>query len=252
MRAVCLVPRRSDGGGRRDALWAFVRARWEREHPDVEIFEGTHDGPGPFNRSLAINRAAALAGDWDVAVISDSDSFADATQVRAAIAGAWTGPCEFWLSYDVFNYLTRKMSDRIMAGYDGWWGANNGIEFPMTGTCSSSVIVTRRLWDAVGGFDEGFKGWGFEDVAFSLACQTFGDGVQRIAGPVWHLHHNTSAENNHSSPEWQANRERMLRYGEASYKPDQMRALLDELELLRQAKALEPGMPARQALTSQS
>jgi hypothetical protein len=225
---VCLVPRRADGG-RRDQVWAWVRDRWNREHPDITIREGTDDGPGKFNRSLAINRAAEAAGDWDTAVISDSDSFVGADQIRHAVKGATEGPCRFWLAYDQYNYLSRKMSDRIVAGYDGWWGANGGIEWSMTNTCSSMLVVTRELWDTVGGFDAGFEGWGFEDVAFSHACQTFGGGLQRIPGPVWHLHHPSSPENDNRSPEWEANRLRMIRYGDVSYDQPAMRALIDEL-----------------------
>ena len=228
-RAVCLVPRRSDGG-RRDEVWAWVRDRWLSTHPDIELFEGHDDGPGPFNRCRAINSAAARAGDWDVAVIADADSFVAGEQVEAAVQAALLGPCRFWLTYDAFHYLTRSMSDRIMAGFDGWWGADGGIEWTMAGTCSSSVVVTRSLWDEVGGFDEGFVGWGFEDVGFSHACQTFGGGVQRIPGGAWHLHHPPSTENDSRSPVWEANRQRMERYHACSYDPPAMRALLDEIK----------------------
>ncbi len=226
MRAVCLVPRRADGG-RRDEIWAWVRDRWHREHPDIDLFEGHDDGPGKFNRSAAINQAATEAGSWDVAVVADADSFVAADQVDQAIQGALLGPTRFWLTYDSFHYLRRDMSDLIMSGFDGYWGT--GIEWTMTGTCSSSLVVTRELWETVGGFDPGFEGWGFEDVAFSHACQTFGGGLKRVPGGAWHLHHPTSPENNHASPEWQANRERMMRYHAVSYDQPGMRALLDEL-----------------------
>lgn len=194
----------------------------------MELFEGHDDGPGKFNRSLAINRAAAAAGEWDAAHIGDSDSFVDAAQIRQAFDNALHGDTEFWLTYDSFHYLRRDMSDRIMAGFDGYWG--DGIEWTMTGTCSSSLVVTWGLWHEVGGFDEGFQGWGFEDVAFSHACQTFGNGVARIPGGVWHLHHPSSPENNANSPEWVANRGRMMAFHAASYDKPAMRALLDRIK----------------------
>src|SRR5690606_2080894 len=124
MKVVNLVPRRADGG-RRDAIWSFVRDRWEREHPDIPIFEGHDDGPGKFNRSLAVNLAAEQAGEWDVAVISDSDTFVEGTQVQQAIDGS-QGACSFWLAYDVYYYLSRRMSDLVMDGYTGSWFADNG------------------------------------------------------------------------------------------------------------------------------
>lgn len=226
MTIVCLVPRRSDGG-RRDEIWAWVRDRFHANHPDIAIFEGNDEGPGKFNRSLAINRAADAAGAWDLALIADSDTFVDPAQVRQAADNATHGTIEFWLTYDAFHYLSRRMSDLIMDGYTGYWGEGNGIEWTMAGTCSSSLVVTRRLWDGVGGFDENFEGWGFEDVAFSHACQTFGGGVARIPGGAWHLHHPSSPENNASSPEWIANRERMMRYHDVSCDRSGMRELLD-------------------------
>lgn len=221
MRVAVLVPRRPDNGPR-DEVWEWVKARWGHEHPTWHVIEGDHLD-GMFNRAAAINHAARSA-DWDTAVIADADTFVAPAQIEAAVEGCQTD-CEFWLAYDSFHYLGRSMSRKIMAGFDGWWKS----EFSMTNTCSSMVAVTRRLWDRVGGFDEGFVGWGFEDVAFSNACQTFGGGLRRVPGEAWHLWHPVSMENNHHSPEWNANRQRALRYGEAIYKPDAMDALLTEL-----------------------
>lgn len=223
MNVAVLVPRRSDGG-RRDQLWSFVKARWTRHHPDWVVSEGHHDD-GPFNRSAAVNRASAAAGDWDVAVIADSDSFVSESQITDAISQAVKAR-RFTLAYDRYAYLSRAMSDRIMNGYDGdWWP---GVEFTMQGTCSNMVVVPRRLWDQVGGFDEGFIGWGFEDIGFSLACQTFGGGLRRVHGEVWHLWHPPSVENNAKSQDWQNGLARMKRYEAAGYDLKQMRSLLRE------------------------
>src|SRR5688572_1048160 len=83
MKAVILVPRRDDNGPR-DELWAFCRAWWEREVSHLPIIEGYHTD-GLFNRSAAVNRAATIAGAWDVAVIIDSDVICDPQRVVAAI-----------------------------------------------------------------------------------------------------------------------------------------------------------------------
>lgn len=227
MNVVVLVPRRADGG-RRDQVWEWVSNRWNTEHPDYRVIEG-HDNADPdhFNRSAAVNAAADVAGEWDVAIIADADSFVAPAQSIAAVEGASRG--QFWLSYDSFVYLNRKMSDWIMNGFNGWW--EEGAEWIMTGTCSSQVVVNRDLWDEVGGFDDRFVGWGFEDIAFSHACQTFGDGIARVKGPAYHLHHPPSMENDHTDPCWQANRELCFRYRDAAYDRETMRALLDERRL---------------------
>ncbi len=42
---------------------------------------------------------------------------------------------------------------------------------------SGLVAVKREVFDSVGGFEKGFKIWGYEDVEFSLKCWLFGFGV---------------------------------------------------------------------------
>lgn len=225
MNVAVLVPRRADHG-RRDQVWAWLKNRWAAELPDWGVYEGHDNADRPFSRSAAINSAADLAGDWDVAVIADADSFVSTTALLEAVEVATTSGTEFVLCYDLFNYLNRRMSDQIMGGYLGMW--ETGVEWSMPGTCSSMIVVTRRLWDEVRGFDERFVGWGFEDVGFSHACQTFGNGLRRIEGPVWHLWHPASTENSHQSPVWHTNRDLAERYHEAAYDRDRMAKLIAE------------------------
>lgn len=220
MRVAVLVPRRSDGGGRRDELWAWVSARWAALHPDWPVVEGHHDD-GPFSRSAALNRAAEAAGAWDVGILADADSFVGVDQALAAARTAHEAQ-QVTFAFDRFAYLSRDMSERIMAGFDGDW--NPGVEFTMQGTCSSMVAIPRPLWDRCGGADEGFVGWGGEDVALSLMLQTYGNGLQRIEGNVWHLWH-PPAPHTHDD-EWP---QRVELYAQASYDVAKMDALIEAL-----------------------
>lgn len=223
VKVVVLVPRRDDGG-RRDQLWEYVRARWAREHPTWTVIEGHHE-TGPFNRSAAINEAASRARpSWEVAVIADSDSFVGPDQIDTAVEGCRENG-QMWLAYDRYCYLTRAMSDKIMGGFNGMW--EDGVEFTMTGNCSSMVVVRRDVWNEARGFDERFIGWGWEDLAASHAFQTFGDGLCRVPGPVWHLHHPTSV-NAGRDEHRDAKAELAERYARAAYDKTAMRALIDE------------------------
>lgn len=211
MKEVILVPRRDDNGPR-DALWEWCRAWWEREYSHAPIIEGYHV-EGLFSRSVAVNRAAELAADWDIAVLIDADVICDIDRVREAVAIAVeTG--KMVLPHTVRKDLNRRGSDRVRNGHDGSWdryvakeyGVHNGHP-----SVSSVVVIPRSLWDAIGGFDESFRGWGFEDTAFAAAAETFA-GVVRMEGVVWHLWHPTATEGKRGTKSWEANSAKGQRY----------------------------------------
>ena len=197
MRTVFLVPRRKDGG-HRDALWEWCRERWEALLPDVPIVEGHHDD-GPFNRSAAINTAAGLAGDWDLGIVIDSDVLLPISQVGAAIETAqrtgnvtwahrrWRGLHEDWTR----QVLRRKVD------YFGPECDRTDIDLlvertnPLSWSCC--FVIPRVVWDEVGGFDERFVGWGFEDMAWQSVIAGL-HGFERIDGDVLHLWHPRSED----------------------------------------------------------
>jgi len=232
VNAVVLVPRRADP--ERDLIWDWVRRYWALQ-VGLPIFEGWHDeDEGPFNRSAAINRASAEAGDWDVAVVIDADVVLYHKMVTGAIDKAVRtgGPV---LAYTERHQLTQQGSPHVLASDPGrvdlraaprtwrrWTRAR------LRGACSSANVVTRELWEAVGGFDEGFVGWGYEDIAFRVACETMsGEEMFKIPGVLFHIWHTVSSGNQPTSPTMLANKERCDRYLAARWDPEAMRNLLD-------------------------
>jgi Glycosyltransferase sugar-binding region containing DXD motif/N-terminal domain of galactosyltransferase len=216
MKVVVLVPRRADHG-LRDATWNWVREWWASQHPEWPIVEGGHDGPGLFSRAVAVNRAAAAAGSWDVAVILDADTICDAERTRRAVElAADTG--RMVMPFTVRLDLSQAGSRRVMAGFRGNWRPFVIHQYPEM--CSAVVCVSHALWDAVEGFDEAFAGWGWEDNAFACACRTFsGADIEKLPGEAWHLWH---ARNMEKPP---ANRTRADRYLAAVGDRDAIRAI---------------------------
>lgn len=213
MRTVLLVPRRADRGVR-DRLWAYCRNIWETEHPTYEIFEGHHEATeGPFNRSAGINRAAAAAGDFDTAVIIDADILIDQANVRAAVALAERFN-RLIFPFRVYQSLTEIGTSRVMAGWRGDWATASVAAYWDSVSCV--VMVPRALWDQVGGFDERFVGWGWEDTAFACATDAV-SGRLRLQGNLWHLYHPPSPERNHHTPEYKASRDLASLYRNAAH-----------------------------------
>jgi hypothetical protein len=207
MKAVFLVPRRNDGGPR-DAIWAYCRARWEHYFPDVPVIEGHHDD-GPFNRSAAVNAAARLAdadGSWDVGIVIDSDVVLSVSQVREAIAtAARTGKVTWghrrWRGIRE-DITTRLVADRRDLGPEP---SRDYLDLvvertnPISWSCC--IAIPRAVWDDLGGFDERFVGWGFEDMAFqSIIVGLYGhERIETVPGTdqpadVIHLWHPRSEE----------------------------------------------------------
>ena len=217
---VFLVPRRPDGG-HRDRLWDWCRSHWLRVCPGIPILEGASP-EGPFNRSAAIN--AAAAGDWDTAIILDADVFASSEQVFAAeqVAQA-TGLMV--LGFQLYVGLNALVTRQVLEGKP--LDELRGARIRRYKHESSIVVVPRELFDEVGGFDERFSGWGQEDVAFAQACRVLRGEPLRVPGNVYHLHHGKSLERSMRHVEWRGNQELGKRY-RATKEVGAMRDLLAE------------------------
>jgi hypothetical protein len=218
---VVLVPRRA-GVPERDRVWDYLKLWWKR-HTSWPVIEGHHYG-GPFNRSRAINRAAQDAGSWDIAIIADADALVSEEQLAEGIRLARSAD-RYIVAFEIRNELAAESTERIISGSSGDWG---GMQYEQVrGACSAMNVINRTLWERVGGFDERFVGWGWEDVAFAHAADTFaGQDYQRVPGVLWHFYHPPSPEQHAESETYKANTELHDRYANARMEVERMRRLL--------------------------
>ena len=215
MRTVVLVPYRADRG-HRDRLWQHLKTHYWADLP-YPLIVGHHDG-GPYNRSAAINTAARSAGDWDVAIIADSDTWVPVSQLTDAVRQAGTGG-QLVSALTAVAELDARCTAEILSGCVDF--LNIGLERVRSGeldTQSSMLAVPRALWDNIGGFDERFAGWGGEDNAFWRAATILGGRPNRVDGYAYHLWHQMaiSRQERRKDPEYQANYQLWHRYSLAN------------------------------------
>lgn len=231
LRAVILVPRRDDGGWR-DELWRFCRARWESYRDPLPIYEGHHlEDEGPFNRSQAVNRASDLAdrdGRWDLALIIDSDTISDPQAVQRMLRYvAETG--NLGVAHDKRYMLNEPATKKILAGDRRRdWTRREMWRTIYRDSVSCAVGVRRDMWDAVGGMDERFVGWGFEDTGFMIAVETLTQvAYRKERADCFHLWHPLQPSATKASPTYHANHILKRRYQMAHWNLDQLRLVLD-------------------------
>lgn len=198
MRTVVLVPRREDNG-RRDEIWNWVNCWMLEFHPDYHPYEGTDDGE-VFSLSKARNDAAQKAGDWDVAIILDSDTIAEPDVLNAAVQRA-SRSMNLVIAGDVRLCMDKQSTDNTLKTDVPWFPRPDG-RLAKTGTGASDSIyaepssgvmaISRRLWDAMGGYLECMQGYGYEDLVFLTMSGIYGEGVMWMPGTMLHLWHERS------------------------------------------------------------
>lgn len=187
-----------DGGCpyRRSHYWA-LRARLAHQVPGVHVVTSDSEKGKPFNRSQARNRGVDIAAEngAGVVVVMDTDNLVDLYRLPAAAVMAWnTGGLVKPFTW--FGYWDQRTTDLFYAGtlehpttlrpargdytYEGE---------PQRHFNGGSYVLRLDAWRQVGGFDEGFTGWGAEDDAFTLACQKALGAPAELLGVAYHLWH---------------------------------------------------------------
>lgn len=177
---VC-VPWRDGDLGRAEGH-AVTSAFWRQfgwEYVEADSAEG------PFNRAQARNRAAE--GDWDIAIFADACILPNRAAVRRAI-GHVIATRELTHAHSRVLRLTRTGTERLVAG----WHLRRDDVLRQTGRATPGGVfaITRQLFEAVGGWHEGFIGWGGEDTAFIRAVTRLyrRANIASTAYHLWHLH----------------------------------------------------------------
>lgn len=210
------------GTPERNAHHDTVRAHLAALLPDV-IHLDVDSGHMPFSRAGSRNEGVrqAQAAGADVVVICDADTLVESEPLHASITAAADGVMHLpytWyrgLSPDgTAAYLAAKPAAGCHAELEHQW-ATGGI-----------IVIQPTAWWAMGGMDERFTGWGFEDAAARICADALLGQTVRHDGTITHLWH--PPESNLGSPQHVANGEHCQRYVDATGDADTLRAIAVE------------------------
>lgn len=175
----------------RAAAYEAVTAWWALACPEFRVIP-VDDGGEPFSRAGSVNQGAEGC-DADVLVIADNDVLIARRQILDAVALAVSAP-GLVQPFDELRWFdphaTRVLLEQPWRAFDPSSPAPEHTFLPGENTplLGGINVVSRRTWDAVGGLDRRFRGWGGEDIAFDAACAEIAP-TRRVPGPLMHLYH---------------------------------------------------------------
>lgn len=147
-------------------------------------------GHEPFNRAASRNLGVNHAADHEVVLVSDADVIHDSfwsgnTQSLAAIVeAARDGKVHY--PFTVCHYLDADATDDTLGGKVP---DPTRLEFSISSAQGGMMMMIAATWRAIGGMDERFIGWGYEDNDwYARATRTVG-WPRHHPGILWHLWH---------------------------------------------------------------
>lgn len=233
-----VIPVRRPGDEHRERALAWTHDRYLREALTV-LYGHHYADEGPFNRSLACLRGAAL---WqhEGYIFADGDCWVEIEALSAAMSATLT---RGWsVPHKNIHRLSADSTRLVLEGTD-WRGLplstdNRRDARPYRGNeCGTLVCMTKDVLWAVPP-DVRFVGWGQEDEAWAFALRT-------LVGPPWrgdadlvHLWHPPQPRQDRrvGSP---AGAKLLHRYRQAQGQKRKMRALIDESKELWTPALLE-------------
>lgn len=217
MNVAIVIPVGGEDPARVEAL-RWITNRYRRLHPDWEIHHG--HCRGEWSKGTAVADGLART-DADVLVIADGDSFVpDLTEAVDLVCGGepWVVP------HRTVYRLGRNTSRAVLEGTDPVPRRAGCDRRPYVGPPGGGIVaITRDAYNAVGGIDPRYLGWGGEDVSFGWALRTLVGHECRLNAPLFHLWHPHAAPMLRGSPESEA---LVAQYTEAMGVPRLMRAVI--------------------------
>lgn len=185
-----IIPWRGTDPAREAAFDFVARHLCHVLEPDaVIVADDPHD---TFNRGRALNAGVERsgAGPDDVLVFADADLWVPGTALESALT--LVDGASYVVPFDRLVALDGPTSVRVIEGraYPHQLWGDDALEYRWerrsTGGCN---VLRRSTFDAVGGFDPRFAGWGGEDGAWDAAVTALVGPASYVHAEAVHLHH---------------------------------------------------------------
>jgi len=189
-----LIPYRPTPDGCRQRNADFVQRHLSSTLSGCRVTRCDDPDPDLFNRGRATN-AGVYATDRPIILVMDADVWIPPGALREAVEvlrRTYRLPRSYVVPFDKVVWLDREWSDGVLAGRFPIasrppkrnvvleWGQSS------VGICT---VVRRDQFEAIGGFDPRFRGWGCEDVAWDAAASTLVGPHLRLHAEGRHLYH---------------------------------------------------------------
>lgn len=192
--SVIVIPWRppldNNATGHRAVNFAYVRDHYLSLGFRVIVASDGGEPGEPFNRSRAYNRGLVLADSPDVVIWNEADCIIPEAQLNSGVRVARDRP-GLVVPYTERIELTLDATQRFR---------QQGMPFPVESkdienlfTNGTSIgqcgITSAETLSMLGGWDEGFEGWGYDDNAMFHTFATKCGPPRWIMGPSLHLWH---------------------------------------------------------------
>ncbi len=181
---------------RREQIFNWILDRFQTmEFNDLgfEVIVSDSDSHKDFNRSQARNKGAAQAK-GDLILFADADTYMIADQIYRNIRAMRNDETMWVVCQQTYYIATNETTDYILSREPNT--REDFREMPMLDTLRNSIsvaggyMVNKEQFESVGGYDERFNGWGYEDTAFLMSMETLWDySVRPKDSYVIHLEH---------------------------------------------------------------
>ncbi|MDM8128929.1 galactosyltransferase-related protein [Paraclostridium benzoelyticum] len=191
-----ILPFKTDNGDR-ERNWNWLKKRYELLMPDAELCID-ESNETPYCKSASINNAVRKST-REILLMVDADILIKIEDLEKAINEVYTKGIVAPSRLVRFSEdATNKILDNNYFNIDDSFIDSNTQVF--TSICSGICLIKKEIFKKCGGYDEVFKGWGKEDVAF-YKC------MHRVNGPIcklpdftmYHLYHQTDDNHRDSS-----------------------------------------------------